>query len=378
MPIEIREARTRREMKQFVRFGNKLYEGNEYFCPQLEFDELDTLNPKKNPAFEVCESVYYTAWRDGRMVGRIAGIVNREANQHWGVKKVRFGWFDFVDDPEVSRALLDKVVEWGKAKGMDTLNGPVGFTDFDHQGLLLEGYEYNSPMASLYNYPYYVKHFDDYGLTKESDWIEFRIFPPKDVPERLERIANIVMDKYHLKVDKVRSGKEAIRKYGHQFFDVVDKAYMPLYNYSPLTQRQKEHYTNMYIPLVNYDFATIITNEHDEIVGFGVGMPDISDALRRCRGRLFPFGFVHVLRALKAKKFTDFDLLLIAVRPDYQNKGVNAIFFHDQIKYFNQYGVLRAETTSILETNAKNQANWEYFERIQHKRRRAYVKRIDN
>ena len=312
------------------------------------------------------------------MVGRIAGIVNREANQHWGVKKVRFGWFDFVDDPEVSRALLDKVVEWGKAKGMDTLNGPVGFTDFDHQGLLLEGYEYNSPMASLYNYPYYVKHFEDYGLTKESDWIEFRIFPPKDVPERLERIANIVMQKYNLKVDKVRSGKEAIRKYGHQFFDVVDKAYMPLYNYSPLTQRQKEHYTNMYIPLVNYDFATIITNEHDEIVGFGVGMPDISDALRRCRGRLFPFGFVHVLRALKAKKFTDFDLLLIAVRPDYQNKGVNAIFFHDQIKYFNQYGVLRAETTSILETNAKNQANWEYFERIQHKRRRAYVKRIDN
>ena len=288
MPIEIREARTRREMKQFVRFGNKLYEGNEYFCPQLEFDELDTLNPKKNPAFEVCESIYYTAWRDGRMVGRIAGIVNREANQHWGVKKVRFGWFDFVDDPEVSRALLDKVVAWGKSKGMDTLNGPVGFTDFDHQGLLLEGYEYNSPMASLYNYPYYVKHFDDYGLTKESDWIEFRIFPPKDVPERLERIANIVMDKYHLKVDKVRSGKEAIRKYGHQFFDVVDKAYMPLYNYSPLTQRQKEHYTNMYIPLVNYDFATIITNEQDEIVGFGVGMPDISDALRRCRGRLFP------------------------------------------------------------------------------------------
>ena len=262
----------------------------------------DTLNPKKNPAFEVCESVYYTAWRDGRMVGRIAGIVNREANQHWGVKKVRFGWFDFVDDPEVSRALLDKVVEWGKAKGMDTLNGPVGFTDFDHQGLLLEGYEYNSPMASLYNYPYYVKHFEDYGLTKESDWIEFRIFPPKDVPERLERIANIVMQKYNLKVDKVRSGKEAIRKYGHQFFDVVDKAYMPLYNYSPLTQRQKEHYTNMYIPLVNYDFATIITNEHDEIVGFGVGMPDISDALRRCRGRLFPKSSTSTNTACSAPK----------------------------------------------------------------------------
>lgn len=374
MIIEIKEARTRKEMKQFVRFGNKLYEGNEYFCPQLEFDELDTLNPKKNPAYEVCESVCYLAYKEGQIVGRIAGIVNRAANEHWGVKKIRFGWFDFVDDMEVSRALLDRVVAWGKEKGMDTLNGPVGFTDFDHQGLLLEGYEYDSPMASLYNYPYYVKHYEAYGLTKESDWIEFRVFPPKEVPERLTRIAQIAKDKYHLRVDKVRSVRKILKKYGHEFFDVVDKAYQPLYNYSPLTDRQKMHYTNMYMPLVNLDFTTIIVNEQDEIVGFGVGIPNISAALRKCQGRLFPFGFIHLLRALKAKKFTDFDLLLIAVRPDYQNKGVNAIFFHDQIKYFNQYGVLRAETTSILETNAKNQANWEHFDRIQHKRRRAYIK----
>ncbi len=357
-----------------MRFGNQLYEGNKYFCPQLEFDEINTLDTKKNPAFELCEAIYYTAWREGKMVGRIAGIVNHEANRHWKVKKVRFSWFDFIDDKEVSHALLDKVADWGRSKGMEVMNGPAGFTDFDHQGLLIEGYDYNSPMASLYNYPYYVDHFEAYGFKKESDWIEFRIFPPENVPERLERISKIVMEKYRLKVDKVRSGREAIRKYGLQFFDVVDQAYMPLYNYSPLSRRQKEYYTNMYIPLVNYDFATIITNENDEIVGFGVGMPNISDALRRCRGRLFPFGFIHVLRALKAKKFTDFDLLLIAVRPDYQNKGVNSIFFYDQIKYFNQYGVLRAETTSILETNVKNQANWEHFERIQHKRRRAYVK----
>lgn len=290
MIIEIKEARTRKEMKQFVRFGNKLYEGNEYFCPQLEFDELDTLNPKKNPAYEVCESVCYLAYKEGQIVGRIAGIVNRAANEHWGVKKIRFGWFDFVDDMEVSRALLDRVVAWGKEKGMDTLNGPVGFTDFDHQGLLLEGYEYDSPMASLYNYPYYVKHYEAYGLTKESDWIEFRVFPPKEVPERLTRIAQIAKDKYHLRVDKVRSVRKILKKYGHEFFDVVDKAYQPLYNYSPLTDRQKMHYTNMYMPLVNLDFTTIIVNEQDEIVGFGVGIPNISAALRKCQGRLFPSG----------------------------------------------------------------------------------------
>lgn len=376
MSIEIKEARTKKEMKKFVRFGNKLYEGNQYFCPQLEFDELNTLNPEKNPAFEACESVYYLAYRDGKIVGRIAGIINRKANEAWNVKKTRFGWFDFIDDKEVSAALLNKVTEWGKSKGMDCINGPVGFTDFDHQGLLLEGFEYNSPMASLYNYPYYIEHFDSYGFQKESDWIEFRIYPPDSTPERLDRIAKIVMDKYKLKVDKVRSSKEIVKKFGYSFFDVVDEAYKPLYNYSPLTEKQKEAYAKMYFPLLNFDFATIITNEKNEIVGLGVGMPDISHALRKCKGKLFPFGFIHILKALKAKKFSDFDLLLIAVRPDYQNKGVNSIFFYDQIKYFNQYGVKHAETTSILEDNSKNQANFEYFEKILHKRRRAYIKPI--
>lgn len=376
MSIEIKEAITRKDMKKFVRFGNKLYEGNDCFCPQLEFDELDTLDPKKNPAFEVCESVYYLAYKDGKIVGRIAGIINNKANETWNVKKARFGWFDFIDDKEVSKALLDQVVEWGKAKKMDCINGPVGFTDLDHEGLMVEGFEYNSPMASLYNYPYYIEHFEAYGLVKETDWIEYRIYPPKEVPERLDRIAKIVMDKYKLRVDKVKSKKEVIKKYGYSFFDVVDDAYKPLYNYSPLTDAQKMHYTKMYFPLLNFDFLTLVINEFDEIVGVGVGMPSLSEALRKNRGRLFPFGFIPLLKTLKSKKINDFDLLLIAVRPDYQNKGVNSIFFYDQIKYFIQYGVKHVETTSILESNAKNQANFEYFEKILHKRRRAYIKEI--
>jgi GNAT superfamily N-acetyltransferase len=376
MTMEIKEARTRKELKKFIRFGNKLYEGNQYFCPQLEFDELNTLNPNKNPAFEVCEAVYYLAYKDGKIVGRIAGIINRKANETWNVKKTRFGWFDFIDDKEVSTALLDKVAEWGKSKGMDCLNGPVGFTDFDHQGLLLEGFEYNSPMASLYNYPYYIEHFDSYGLQKERDWIEFRIYPPNELPERMVRIAEIVMEKYKLKVEKVRSGKELVKKFGYTFFDVVDEAYKPLYNYSPLTDNQKKAYADMYFPLLNYDFLTIITNDTDEIIGVGVGMPNLSEALRKSKGRLFPFGFIHILKALRAKKFSDFDLLLIAIRPDYQNKGINSIFFYDQIKYFKQYGIKHAETTSNLEDNTKVQSAWEYFEKIRHKHRRAYVKQI--
>ncbi|MDR2854183.1 MAG: N-acetyltransferase [Prevotellaceae bacterium] len=377
MSLEIKEVRTKSELKKFIRFGTKLYAGNKYFCPPLEFDELGTLLKEKNPAFEVCEAIYFLAYKDGKIAGRIAGIINHKANEVWKVKKTRFGWFDFIDDLEVSAALLDKVAQWGKSKGMDCLNGPVGFTDMDREGLLLEGYDYNSPMPSLYNYPYYVQHFDAYGLEKESDWIEYRIFPPTEVPERLERISKIVMDKYKLRVDKVRSAKEIMGKYGYSFFDVVDEAYKPLYNYSPLTEKQKEHYAKMYFPMVNYDFVTLVVNEQNEIVGVGVGIPDLSDALRSCKGKLFPFGWFKILRALKSKKITDFDLLLIAVRPDYQNKGVNSIFFHDQIKYFVKYGVKHAETTSILESNAKNQANYEYFEKIQHKLRRAYVKKIN-
>lgn len=377
MTVIIREVTTKKELKKFVRFANRLYEGNPYYCPQIELDEMNTLNRDKNPAFEVCEAIYFLAYNDdGKVVGRIAGIVNHRANEVWNVKKVRFGWFDFVDDKAVSAALLDKVAEWGRSKGMKNMNGPVGFTDFDHQGLLLEGYEYNSPMASLYNFPYYVEHIESYGLAKESDWIEYRVFTPAQVPERFERVAKVILEKHNLRIDKVRSSKEVKKRYGYSFFDVVDEAYKPLYNYSPLTERQKEYYSKMFFPLLNYDFVTLVVNERDEIVGVGVSMPNISAALRKCNGRLFPFGFIRVLKALKAKKITDIDMLLIAVRPDYQNKGVNSIFFYDQIKYFNQYNVKHSETTSILEDNAKNQANWGYFEHIQHKRRRAFVKEI--
>lgn len=376
MALEIRELHTKCELRKFIQFANDLYADCPYYCPPLFFDEMNCFEPDKNPALEVCEYQLWMAYRDKKPVGRVAGIINRKANEKWGYKHVRFGWFDFIDDLEVSKALLDTVVAWGKERGMDALNGPVGFTDFDHEGLLLEGYEYLAPMASLYNYPYYVRHVEAYGLTKEADWVELQVYPPQGCPERLNRIAEIVKQRSHVRVDKVKNSRELVRKYGIEYMDVIDEAYQKLYNFQPMTDKQKNYYKNMYFPILNFDFVTIVVNEKDEIVGVGLGMPDISNALRKCGGRLFPFGWYHILKALKAKKMEVFNLLLIAVRPDYQGTGVNALFFQDQIPRMNKYGIKILETTSILETNTKNIANFTQFDHKQHKRRRAYIKNI--
>jgi len=376
MAVEIREINTKRELEKFIQFANDLYADCPYYCPPLFFDEMNCFNQDINPALEVSEYQLWMAYKDNKPVGRVAGIINRKANEKWGYKHVRFGWFDFIDDLEVSKALLDTVVAWGKERGMDGLNGPVGFTDFDHEGLLLEGYEYLAPMASLYNYPYYVKHVEAYGLVKEADWIELQVYPPQGCPERLDRIAEIVKKRSHVRVDKVKDSRELVRKYGIQYMDVIDEAYQKLYNFQPMTEAQKKYYMKMYFPILNFDFVTLVVNEKDEIVGVGLGMPDISKALRKCGGRLFPFGWYHLIKALKAKKMETFNLLLIAVRPDYQNTGVNALFFQDQIPRMNAYGIKVLETTSILETNAKNIANFTQFDHKQHKRRRAYLKSI--
>lgn len=374
--IIVKEVTSKRDLRKFVQFGIDLYEGNPYYCPPIFFDEVNTFDPKKNPALEVCDHVVYMAYRDGKIVGRIVGIVNHRANEAWGVKKCRFGWFDFIDDHEVFKALLDAVAQWGRSRGMSELNGPVGFTDLDKEGLLIEGFELNAPMASLYTHPYYIAHYERYGLTKEVDWIEFQIFPPTEAPERMRRVAKLVEERCGARVIKVKSARELKKRYGYSYFDVLDEAYQKLYNYQPMTERQKRYYCDMYFPILNFDFVTMVANDKDEIIAVGVGMPSLSDALRKCKGKLFPFGWWHLLKALKAKKMTDFDLLLIGVRPDYQNKGINALIFNEMTPYFTKYGIKRVETTSILETNSKNQANFAEFDHIQHKRRRAYTKKL--
>lgn len=377
MSVEIRPISTKKEIRMFVDFANELYKDCENYCPPLYQDELDTFDKQKNPVFDVAECQLFLALRGQKIVGRIAALINHRANEHWNVKKVRFGWMDFIDDTEVSKALLDAAAAWGKERGMIVLNGPVGFTDLDHEGLLIEGFEYLAPLASLYNYPYYEKHLEAYGLTKENDWIEIQMTMPEDgLPERVGRLAKIVAERGHYRVDKVQNVKELLNKYGYSYFDVIDECYKNLYNFQPLTQRQKEYYSKYYFSILNFDFVTLVVNEKNEIVGFGVGMPDISKAVRRCGGKLFPFGWYHLLKALKAKQIDTFDLLLIGVRPDLQGSGINAMIIADQFPYFVKYGIKTVETTSIMETNTKNQANWLMFPHKIHKRRRAYVKEI--
>ena len=374
MAVEIRQIETKRELRQFIQFANDLYADCPYYCPPLFFDEMNCFDAEKNPALEVCDYQLWMAYREGKPVGRIAGIINRRANEKWGFKHVRFGWFDFIDDKEVSKALLDTVVAWGKERGMDALNGPVGFTDFDHEGLLLEGYEYPAVMASLYNYPYYVNHIDAYGLVKEADWIELQVFPPKDVPERIDRLAEMVKQRYHVKIVKVKNSRELVKRFGIEYMDVIDAAYQKLYNFQPMTDKQKNYYKDMYFQFLNFDFVTLVVNEKEELVGVGLGMPDIAPALRKSGGKLFPFGWYHLIKALKAKKMERFSFLLIAVRPDYQDKGINALFLQDQIPLINQYGIHTLETTSMLETNTKVLSFFMQFDHKQHKRHRAYIK----
>lgn len=371
--IIIKQVTSKRDLRRFVQFGIDLYEGNPYYCPPIFIDEMNTFNPKSNPALEVCDYVIYMAYRNGEIVGRIAGLINHRANEAWGVKKCRFGWFDFVDDYDVFKALMDAVAEWGRQKGMSCLNGPVGFTDFDKEGLLIEGFDYNAPMASLYTHPYYIAHYERYGLSKDVDWIEFQLKVPEEAPERMRRMAKLVEERCNVHVVKVKNARELKRRYGYSYIDVLDEAYQKLYNYQPMTQKQKLYYCNIYFPLLNYDFLTMVANDRDEIIAVGVGMPSLSEALRKCKGRLFPFGWWHLLRALRAKRMTDFDLLLIGVRPDYQNKGINSLIFNEMTPHFSKYGIERVETTSILESNSKNQANFAEFDHIQHKRRRAYT-----
>jgi len=375
--VEIRKVQTKKERKTFIQFANKLYDGCPYYCPTLDMDEEGTFS-MKNPVMEFSDYELFLAYKDGAVVGRIAAIINYKANEHWKNRRLRFGWFDFIDDMEVSKALLDAAAAWGKERGMTEMNGPVGFTDMDKEGLVVEGYEYLVPMAVLYNYPYYVKHFEAYGFKKEADWVEYQVLldQTNEFPERLARVAKVVEERYNLHIHKIHSPRELLKTFKTEYFDVLSDAYSVLYNYQPLTQKQKDYYSQYYFPLLNFDFVSIVCNEREEIVALGLGMPDVSEVLKKANGTLWPFHWIILLKALKAKQIHTIDTLLIAVRPDYQDKGVTSMIFAEQWPYYRKYGVQLLETTSILETNHKNIMHFELFPHRQHRRRRAYIKSI--
>lgn len=377
MAIIIKKVSTKRELKKFIRFNYELYKQNPYSVPDLYDDMLNTFNKKKNAAFEFCEADYFLAYQDGKIVGRIAAIINNQANERWESKNVRFGWIDFIDNPEVSALLIKTVEDWGKERGMTHVTGPLGFTDFDAEGMLIDGFDQLSTMATIYNYPYYPEHMAKLGFEKEADWIQYKIYIPEAVPDKHRRISEIVQRKYNLKIKKYTSRKGLVRDYGQKIFQLMNEAYSPLFGYSLLSQRQIDQYVRMYLPILDLRMITLITDAEDQLVAAAISMPSLAEALQKSHGRLLPFGWYHLLKAIFLKPRTKMlELLLIAVKPEYQNKGVNALLFLDLIPVYQKLGFIFAESNLNLELNNRVQAQWEYFKTEQHKRNRAFIKEI--
>ena len=377
MSVEIKKVTTRGDLKRFIRFNYEFYKDNPYSVPDLYEDMINTFSPKKNAAFEFCEADYFLALREGEIVGRVAAIINRRANEQWQKRTVRFGWIDFIDDAEVSAALIDAVKAWGRERGMDTIEGPLGFTDMDAEGMLIEGFDQLSTMATIYNYPYYPRHIEALGFEKSADWVEMKIYIPDAIPEKHRRISDIIARKYNLHVRKYTSRKEILKSgAAHRIFDLINDAYAPLFNFSRMTQRQIDQYVSMYLQVLDLRMVTVVENDRDEIVAVGISMASLSEALQKAKGRLWPLGWYYLLRALKWKRPKVLDLLLVGVRPDYQGKGVNALLFTDLIPVYQQLGFEYAESNPELELNDKVQNQWQYFKTEQHKRRRCYISRL--
>ncbi|WP_101690524.1 hypothetical protein [Dysgonomonas massiliensis] len=379
MSIIIKEIHSadRALLKAFVKYPiDVLYKDCPYFVPPLVMDMLDTLDDKKNPAFEFCEMQLFLAYRDSKIVGRIGAIINHKANEAWNEKTGRFGFVDFIDDNEVVDALFDAAQKWVLAKGMNAIVGPMGFCDLDPQGLLVEGYDRVSTMATVYSYPYYKEQIERIGFAKEVDWKEFLIRVPEETPERHRRIANMVSQRYGLKVHKFKSYEE-IKPRVRDVFNLLNIAYKPLFGFSELSEKQIEHIVKTYVPILNWNLITLVIKEDtDELVGFGLGMPNMSQALIKSRGRLFPTGWFHLLKSLKGKSNKLADLLLMGISPEYQGKGVNAMVFNDFIPSTRKSGFEFVESNPELEMNNKMVSLWDGFDAQQHKTRRAYKKQL--
>lgn len=376
MSIEIKKvAPTRQELKKYVKFGIDLYKGNDCFVPPLIFDEINTLRPDKNPAFDVCEAQSFMAYRDGKPAGRITAIINKLVNQRSNAADLRFGFVDFIDDAEVVDALFNAAAEWGKERGMTSIVGPMGFSDMDHEGMLTFGFDELGTQATIYNHPYYPTHMERMGFKKDAEWVEYRITIPDSVPDKYVRIAEIVKKKYDLRILKYTSSKKIKEDYGQALFELINEAYDGLYGYSPLTPKQINYYIDMYLPLIPLEYISVIVDPKGTLVGVGISIPSLSKALQASKGKLFPLGWLKLLRAMHSQNDV-VDLMLIAVKPEYQSKGVNALLFTDLLPMFIRQKHKWAESNLELEGNVSVQQQWQYFERRLHRRRAAFRKDI--
>ena len=374
--IQIKRVETKKDLKRFIEFHYDLYKGNPYDVPNLYSDEVNTLSKDKNAAFDFCEAEYFLALKEGKIVGRVAAIINHKANEKWKKKDVRFGWIDFIDDIEVSRALFKAVEEYGRKKGMDDIVGPLGFTDMDPEGMLTWGFDKLGTMATIYNYEYYPQHMEKLGgWEKDNDYVEYYLVVPEKSPEKYTKIAEMVEKRYNLHVRKLTKKDIFQGGYGKKLFDLINLTYSDLYGFSELTDRQIDQYVKMYFPLADLNLVTVIEdgNKDNQLAGLGITIPSLSHALQKCRrGRLFPFGWWHLLRAIKFHKTDGVDLLLMGFLPEYRSKGANALLFADLIPRYVNYGFKWGETQVEMESNEGVQSQWGPLDPINHKKRRCY------
>lgn len=382
--IEIRIVSTPKEIERFIDFRTRLYRHDPFAVPYLFADERETLTPGKNPAFEFCQAEYYMAYRDGEAVGRVAAIINSRANARWGKKNVRFGYFDFIDDREVSAALIDKVREYGKNNGMDTIIGPMGFVDMDREGLLVEGFDVMATMHANHNYPYYREHLEAMGFIKDNDWVQKLIQVPREVPEKFAKITDMIGRRYGIKPRKLTRRDLIKGGYGRRFFHILNECYKDLYEFSELSDRQIDKLVKEYVAIADMNLVTFIFDENmqtdnplERMIGFGVSFPSFSKALRRTgNGKLLPFGWVHMARTRFFHDTDTVDLLLIGVLPEYRTKGANAILFDDLIRWYGKYGFTKALTLAMMETNDGVLSAWQHFDTRTVKRLRSYRRDI--
>ncbi|NQV02750.1 MAG: GNAT family N-acetyltransferase [Bacteroidia bacterium] len=370
MALELKKVETHRDLKRFIDFQFRLYKGNTYWCPPLRMDEIKTLRKDKNPAFAHCEAEYWIAYRDNKPVGRIAGLINHKANQHWKEKLVRFGWIDFVDDPEVSQALIEVVAEWGKERGMTGIHGPLGFSDLDNEGMLIEGFDQLAIMTSIYNHAYYPLHMEQMGFIRAADWVQYEFDVPQ-ISEKFKKTKSLVEQRYNVRVVKTKKKKELL-PYARKMFRMLNVAFDELYGFAALTEEQMEAYTRQYFGFIRPEFISFVVDQHDDIVGFGISLPNLTYAMQKSNGRLFPLGWYYLLRAMK--KNDVIDMYLLGVHPDYHGKGIAALFFYELHKAFIDFGIKKTISSPQLEDNSKALSIWKNFPGRKNVRRRVWVK----
>jgi hypothetical protein len=369
--IIIKEVSTKKELKQFVRFPFSLYATDPYWVPPLLADEMKTLSRTVNPSFDFCEATYFMAFKDEKMVGRVAGIINYKANERWKNKLTRFDWLDFTDDEEVSRALLEAVETWGRGKGMTGIHGPIGFTDLDSEGMLVEGFNRLPSIVAKYNYPYYPTHMEKHGYVKSVDWLQHRFPASQPVPEKVERINKLISRKYNLQTREFTRRKDVL-PYAEKMFDTINKSFVDLYGYTELSPRQIAYYVKAYFPFVRPELICFILDEYDDVVGFGLSMPTLSRAFQKAGGRLFPFGWWHILRALR--RYDTIDLYFNGVHPDWQNRGVHSLYYVAMNRAYIRHGVKEAISTPQLVDNINAVGIWDNYEKELYMRTRCYIK----